>query len=126
MNSRYFFMLLSLLFLTGCPATPTCVKTIDNRVTHLTLHLSEGCDSNRPATVNSVSFFSKRRSIFLWSVMVSEGVNSESPKLSEITYGIVPKGFSGKPAIQLQPGETIEVSVSGIGFAEPLMVTLTQ
>ena len=58
--------------------------------------------------------------------MASEGLSSEMPKLSEITYGTTPKGFSGKPAIQLQPGERIVVSIYGISSTAPLTVTLIQ
>lgn len=126
MNFSRLFLVLVLTALTGCPATPTCVTVTENRSTHLTLHLSEGCNSSRPATVQTVSFFSRKRNVSLWSIAASDNSSSQTLKLSEITYGVVPTGFSGRPAVKLQAGETVDISISGIGFAEPLVVTVTQ
>lgn len=126
MKPYIFFIFLGLMFLLGCPLPPTCIEATDIRSNNLTLKLLETCGSEHPATVYSVSFFSRTRSVELWRIEV---INHQEPmKLSEIIYGVVPNGFAANSAINLKRGEIIEVSVYKLsrysGGSTPIVLSL--
>jgi hypothetical protein len=124
---KFYFLILLPIFclLTGCPSPLISVEATDTRASHLTLKFLEG-DTDKAPTIFNVSFFSQTRGITLWEIGLIDRTAPNPVKLSEITYGLIPNGFSGKPAIRLQPGETVEITVYAVGVSEPIILKLSR
>lgn len=112
-----FWTLVFLLFLTGCPADPICVKATNTRFDHLVLNFAEGRNCNRSALINRVIFRSTRNYSVIWKITASNVPEHQGKPLNSLTYGIVPEGFSETVATKLSPGERIEVVTDGILYS---------
>ena len=120
MKTNRILALLSLIFLTGCPSTPICVKAVDVRTNNLVLSFSQGQNCGSPTLISSVKVVRVLDKSNLWEIYIPD--NSRGNKgiqIASIVYGIVPKGFSGTAPAPLTSGDEITVFVEGIVYSTP-------
>jgi hypothetical protein len=67
---------------------------------------------------------SRTRNETLWSIATPDFPKAKN--ISTILYGVVPEGFTGKPAVPLKPGEIIEVSVHGAATSNSQHISLNK
>ena len=90
MNRLRFLVLLSIVFLTGCPAPPMCAKVIDTSASNLLISLASGNKCNYPVAIYSIEFLEPKERKVIWSISAPYESSYERLQLSTVTYGIIP------------------------------------
>jgi hypothetical protein len=102
-----------------------CSKVIDTRASYLLVSLASGNNCNYPAAIYSIEFLDPKKRKVIWSISAPYGSSDEELELSTVTYGIIPKGFSGTTPTKLRPGQTIEILIHGVSTFGQNSLTLT-